>query len=234
MRKTIKILILILLTSGITGSLHSQDYKELKHKISKQQLRVANKDAKVFWKWFKTNINKIENIENNPAIKTELSLRLNEYFKGLSYFLGKTPENYELVISCAGNSEVAPWVVVLTDKAPEIENWKITPFIQPKQKLSSEFTIYDVTIKKEEPRIIVDTTGNGYFGITVFLDDKRIFSEAEYAIVLAYLQEIYGEFNLMYKVSLTNILPKNLIGNKPTISLSELFELNNKKNKPKS
>ena len=104
MRKIIKILTLLLLTSGITGSLHSQDYKELKHKITKQQLRAANKDAKIFWKWFKTNINKIENFENNPVIKTELSLRLNEYFKGLSYFLGKTPENFELVISCAGNS----------------------------------------------------------------------------------------------------------------------------------
>ncbi|MCA6364136.1 MAG: hypothetical protein IM638_13955 [Bacteroidetes bacterium] len=97
-----------------------------------------------FWNWFSSVSTHYFNIEKSTHVQHDLhqlKAKLSEVNKSLTFEIGPVRENgkRELVISADGIKSVFPIVIDLVHLAPELAQWTIFAFRQPKK----EFTVLE-------------------------------------------------------------------------------------------
>lgn len=158
-----------------------------------------------FWNWFIKNKSKIEAFiksdKEDYRVYNQLSRKIKEYDNNLFAELTQTEnDEYVLIITPDGMKESVPATKKLGESHPDIENWVIYKFRQPKDKFhlnidGYEYPFSDILIYPEidYERDKVD--------IEVYIRNMNRKNEKNYKqIAFLYLDHILGEFNTIMKV----------------------------------
>ena len=118
-----------------------------------------------FWNWFQDNNQTIQSLifetpANQKHISFWMSKNLGYYSKEIDFMIVfpiNRSTKSELIITANGNPEYFKQVVDLIDNAPQLRNWKFTPFIQPTERidyvinqLDKPFIFNEMTLKETE------------------------------------------------------------------------------------
>jgi hypothetical protein len=157
-----------------------------------------------FWNWFVKNRSKIEafieSYKEDYRVYNQLSRKIKEYDSNLFAELTQTKDNaYVLIITPDGKREGVDATKKLGESHPEIDNWIVHKFRQPKDKFhlnfnGVEYPFSDIIIYPEVDyeRDKVD--------IEVFIKNMNKDERKYQHLAFLYLDHILGEFNTIMKV----------------------------------
>ena len=165
--------------------------------------KKKNKEQ-IFWDWFVKNKSRLEKFIENPDkigydIYHQLSKQLKKY--NLLLFPEITVQNgkYVLIITPDGMKDGVEPTIKLVDSRPEIDNWEIKKFRQPKDDIhlsingvSFPYTDIKIIPYVDEEREKVD--------IQVFIKNMKENEKAYQHLAFLYFDHVLGEYNTITKV----------------------------------
>ena len=188
---TITLVVFILVFSSSLDGMSQSTQKIPQH-------QAYSKKANSFWKWFKKNQYEIEQ-EIIVYNKSMLLVRqLNNYHRGLSAVFDFHQEKFHLAISAGGDLRLIPFVELLLEKKPKIKMWTTHAFMQAKEQLADSLVYLSNVIYAKDIRVNYRQYDSVYY-ISVELN-KYLINELDHAIVLSYLQDVFGEYYLMKNI----------------------------------
>ena len=163
-----------------------------------------------FWKWFQKNRRKIEYFidsdsqNKNYSFYKEFSKEMKRYNANLHPELTKSKdEQYVLIITPDGIKEGIEPTKKLAENQPDLKNWIIKKFRQPKDEVNLNFNgiEYPSTDIKIIPEIIKDEEK---VDIEVYIRNMNKDEKKYKHLAFLYLDHVIGEFNTITKVRFIN------------------------------
>lgn len=160
-------------------------------------LNLFKRDKEIeFWKWFQKNSHLYVNFENNrEPLFDLLAKKLKNINPDLTFEFSPLFENgvRELVISADGIKSSFPAVENLVSKAPEILDWKIIAFRQPKKGYDG-VDIGDVSVRNDDVYFRYSEMENA-IGLELYIRNYEENSDWASAIYIM-LDNVIGEYDV--------------------------------------
>jgi hypothetical protein len=158
----------------------------------------------VFWSWFIDNKRKIEQFVDSDhkdySVYNKLTSKIQEYNKNLFPELTKSSsDEFVLIITPDGMKDGVEPTKSLAAVAPKIENWIVTKFRQPTDKILLNFKGLEYPSSDIEILHEIDSKRE-VVNINVFVRNMNKDPALYQSLAFLYLDHILGEFNSIMKV----------------------------------
>ncbi len=182
----------------------------------------------MFWKWVLNYKSELEQfIEGNREEGYKIYNQLTKKMKTVDSRIH--PEltindngEYRMIISCDGEAEAIPIVKSLFSEAPEMMNWEIVKFRQPKDSFEIDFS--GLKFPSQAVQVLYKIDDNiDKIHIKLLIENYDKEDNRYGSLAFLYLDHIIGEFNSMTKVGYIDLGKYENQSN--TISLVELRKL---------
>ena len=192
-------------------------------------------NIELFWDWFTKYSDKYFHFETNQDVLfQQLKAQLNRIDVNLVFEFSPIFANgtREFVISADGIKSSFPSVVNLVEKAPNINNWAIIAFRQPRKGITQ--INYENLVVKFEDVYFRFAKDNGQIALELHI--RRFYESAELTgATYILLDNILGEYSttmdissidkkILYEVNIENLFPIQYL---PQIITSYKIEFNN-------
>lgn len=193
-----------------------------------------------FWNWFQDNNQTIQSLifetpANQKHISFWMSKNLGYYSKEIDFMIVfpiNRSTKSELIITANGNPEYFKQVVDLIDNAPQLRNWKFTPFIQPTERidyvinqLDKPFIFNEMTLKETEKHFqsLDDDLKATKIDTIIFLKNYNWFCNIKILrqTIFIILQNVPGENVLFQNIHLVQLSNQT----EPITGVIHLYEL---------
>ena len=193
-----------------------------------------------FWNWFQDNNQTIQSLifetpANQKHISFWMSKNLGYYSKEIDFMIVfpiNRSTKSELIITANGNPEYFKQVVDLIDNAPQLRNWKFTPFIQPTERidyvinqLDKPFIFNEMTLTETEKHFqsLDDDLKATKIDTIIFLKNYNWFCNIKILrqTIFIILQNVPGENVLFQNIHLVQLSNQT----EPITGVIHLYEL---------
>ena len=150
-----------------------------------------------FWKWFGAHATEIGMIASGKEpIAAELAGELHKIDAGLTFAIGNTKGEHELVVSADGKMAVFPAVKRLVAAAPVIAGWKITAF-RPRQSTDMALELGDGThLSSSDLSFRVLGTNDRKVDIELYVKGPKTITDSVGQVVFLLLDQTLGEYDV--------------------------------------
>ncbi len=168
--------------------------------------------VKDFWRWFLSNLDRLQNLNNDTLIFDELMTQVHKIDDRLE-FLYTYDTKHILYVSCGGIYDVIPKVEELVIASPSIENWQIVAFKQrlPEAEFqnSDDVVIYQGKYEVDpfSAKMILRPNGNKY-DLFIYSPKNRM-EQGHISAYFLLLDMLIGEYEVMTKLAGIKVTPLN-------------------------